>query len=138
MSWASPPVQSTGDIISASTWNSNFSWLYDTGWLGFGATLAYGNSWTDVQGPVAGLAGYRRIGNIVRFGGQITGGTSGTSPFTMASGYRPTVYARMTGVTMSTATDVAMVQVASTGIVLITWTGSGTGICLDDMTYTLD
>ena len=137
MSFVSPPVQATGDLLTAATWNSNFSWLYDTGWLSFGA-LGFLNSWVNVAGPGGGQSGYRKTGNVVRLAGTVAGGASGTSICNvLPAGYRPTVSVTGAGIMTATATNPVVWNVSTGGGITLIFPGGTVPSC-DGVTWTVD
>jgi hypothetical protein len=145
MAFVSPPIIATGDLVPASEWNANWSYLYDSGWIAFSAVAGgYTNSWASSHGPAAGatVAGYRKIGNVVRFGGSIGGGSSGNAAFTMPAGTRPTYDLQLTiGPATINAIDVWIVKIPATGVVtpqLSAYGGAGISPTLDGVTYTID
>ena len=140
MSYTSPPVQASGDLITAATWNSNFSYLYDSGWIAF-SVPGYTNSWVNNGGPASGAtaAGYRKIGNVVRLGGTIKTGSFGNAFVTLPGGFRPNVQASIACVTTTNAIDAVQLTVTNLGVcTCIHVSGTGTIPSLDGATFTID
>lgn len=140
MSWVSPPVIATGTLVTAAMWNSNFSYLYDSGWVPLVIALggSFSNGWSSCAGPVGGnTCGIRIIGNVVRLGGQLTGGSSGTGPGTLQAAYRPAYPVTLTGQTTITTNTVVYCSVSTGGLMVLAF-ASGTVPSLDGMTWTVD
>lgn len=102
----------------------------DTGWI----ALSPAGGWSNSGAPYANLA-YRKIGNVVRLRGVITGsGTVGSTIFALPAGYRPSTtgmyrLAGSTGVDFNIATN-GVCSPAS---------GTATGqVSLDGVQFTID
>lgn len=73
------------DKWTGSSWTQIWEVPIDTGWT----TLSPAGGWSNSGAPYANLA-YRKIGNVVRLRGVLSGsGTVGSTIFTLPSGYRP-------------------------------------------------
>lgn len=117
----------TDERIAATDALSN-----DSGWL----TPSFINSWSDAGTgrPVA----YRLKGDRVMLRGAITGGSTGTTAFTLPTGYRPLAGAVLIA-TVNNAGAYAYITVnGSGGLVQPNMPGGGTGVWLDGMTFTID
>ena len=140
MAFVSPPIIATGDLVPASEWNANWSYLYDSGWITIpAASSGYTNSWVSSDGPASGatVAGLRKIGNVVRLGGSIASGVSGAAICTLIAAYRPAYRVRCTGVSAATSTTVWMCDIVATGVMTPVFSG-GAQQSLDGVTYTID
>lgn len=108
----------------------------DSGWVN--ATL--GNSWAAASTSVT--PGYRLRGNRVYLRGIVNGGTNGTSPFTLPSGFRPATIGSailsMTGNDGGTSPSAAQVQVTSAGVVSLYAASTATGIAMDGLSFAVD
>lgn len=94
-------------------------------------------SWTNVgsfsptwaNAATYETVGYRREGGRIWLKGSISGGTTGTAAFTLPAGFRPPAKVRMGAGGTS-----AFVEIATTGIVTVTGTGT---IGLDGLSFAL-
>jgi hypothetical protein len=131
---ASIPVRFGGGLVvqGAGTNWVTIGGVPDSGWGSFG----FANGWANGGGPAPGnTVGFRKTGNVVRLGGVITGGVIGAQAVGMPAGYAP-------------AYDQLFVQETSWttfGVVIVSHTGavtpemsSGTAICFDGITFTVD
>jgi hypothetical protein len=123
MPWTTPTDRTAGYVVTATDWNAggqdDLSFLYgDTGWT---TVTTFTNSWT-----ASPPAQYILIGRVVYLRGSITGGTAGTSAFTLPAAYRPTSAVNFTCVT-GTAGTPNTVTVGTTGNVVPT-TSTNTGL----------
>lgn len=111
MSWATPYTAATGDVITASEWNTStddLTFLYgDSSWTAPTMT----NSWVN-----AGAA-FMLIGRVVWMHGAITPGTAGAAAFTLPSGYRPSEVQHFVVPTGASANTWNEVVVDTTGTV---------------------
>jgi hypothetical protein len=99
----------------------------DSGWI----TPTLGNSWvTSTYTPM-----YRIVGNRVILRGDLSGGTNGTTAWTMPSGYRPVQYVQFAA--FGPGATVNGVQVTSAGLVQPLFASAST-TPLDVVSYTVD
>jgi hypothetical protein len=107
----------------------------DTGWL---PIPTYTNSWFSSSGPATGgtVAGYRVTGDVVRLGGIISGGTTGTLAFTLPATAYPARNLTLMSADTSTPTICKWV-VGTTGACIPTFT-AGALPALDLLTWTTD
>lgn len=92
-----------------------------------------GASWADVGTPDL-VSGYYKHAGRVWLEGRITGGTSGSSPFTLPTGYRPSATVRIP-IVSSTGGSPAEVVITSAGVVTINYSGSTPNISLDGVSF---
>jgi hypothetical protein len=135
---SSIPVSALGANVELMADGTNWHIIggaQDSGWLAF----SYSNSWVSNSGPGAAgtVAGYRITGNIVRLGGSIKTGASGSAPCTaLPVGYRPLAAVAMT-VNPYGAAGSASFTVSTAGVTAAFYS-AGTGVNLDGATYTVD
>lgn len=103
----------------------------DSGWVA--PTLE--GVWVKLGAP---LVGYRRQGNAVRLRGQIKGGASGSTAFTLPAGYRPAQQVEPIVGTAGPASGVLVIEPAGTVGVFFTGTSGKEATFLDGITFTID
>lgn len=82
--WQPVTVPTAGSVVSTTTFGTPVADnMADSGWI----AVTFQNSWSNFTGGYT--AKYRRIGNRVMLQGIIQGGTSGTTAFTLPSGFVP-------------------------------------------------
>lgn len=127
-------------VADGTNWNI-VSGQQDTGWIvvGSGGSAApFTNSWANF-GSGNATAAYRLQGNIVRLRGGIQSGASGTSPFTLPTGFRPLAQIGFSPLvyTGSTSTNSAVI-VPTTGVIVDIYGASTQVAFLDGITFTVD
>jgi len=97
----------------------------DSDWI---TISSFSNSWS--AGTVT--PAYRKVGNMVRLRGRVTGGTAGLTAFALPSGYRP-----LTTLTLATSTVAATnsVQIDTSGNVQPT---ASANTSLDSISFYVD
>lgn len=131
MAWFNPAVLATGNSVTATIWNDNFSNMADSGWI---AISGFTNSWASLTGPASSytVAGYRLIGNMVHLGGVIGSGVAGDAAFTLPSGYRPPYGLR---VVCSITSGASYLSVSTAGVVT---PASNASPSMDGIMFTID
>jgi hypothetical protein len=99
----------------------------DTGWI---TPASFEHGWKAVQS-----VGYRRVGNIVRLRGRVTGGTNGTTAFILPAGFVPAQFSQYA--TAGAGPAFSCVTVYESGAVYIYNPSSAEGIALDVVTFSL-
>ncbi len=84
----------------------------DSGWIDVSGGVGFQNGWFQSLQDVA----YRKQGNVVRIRGGVTGGTAGSTVFTLPAGFRPSQN-YTTALYNATAGGVGYCIVATTGAV---------------------
>lgn len=131
MSWVTPILHSVGDVLSAGDWNigsNDLTFLYgDAGWT----TPTLTSPWVNAGvSPLVSL-GFRKVGTRVVMRGSISGGSLGSTAFTMPTGYLPTGNVRLPA---ASAGAYAQVNITAAGAVIPT-TGSTASFGFDGVTY---
>lgn len=113
--------------------------MQDSGWLALSGLFV--NSWTTNQGT----PGYRLQGNRVCLRGMVSGGATGSTAFTLPSGYRPGSAdapffgAGVSGVSAYPGSGGLFMEITSAGLASITF-GAGTlnFFGLDGLSFAVD
>lgn len=100
-------------------------------WEGWTAVSAFTNSWAN-QGGGFPEAKYRKSvdGTHVEMTGMVTGGASGSSPFTLPAGYRPTTARYMVCANASSGGVVVLI-IPPTGVFTINGGVAANGQVID-------
>jgi hypothetical protein len=140
------PASTTSILLGANNANVVFvsdgtNWYLsagaqDSGWI----VPSLGNSWTTGAGGSGHQAQYRLTGNVVRLAGYLTGGSSGTTAWTLPSGYHPVspFLLALSGAGNGSSLVNFYVSVSYTGVVQPVFSGTLSNLYLDGLSFTVD
>jgi len=104
----------------------------DSGWI----EPALLNSWANQAGRLT--VAYRKKANEVRLRGSLWGGASGSSPFTLPNGFRPTGTTFDSSGGYTTQASATAITVSAAGVVTVYFASGATQASIDGVTFTTD
>jgi hypothetical protein len=129
----------TMECLDGSNWFIT-SGMQDTGWIAL-SSIGGGlqNSWANGGGPATGatVPGYRKIGNVIRLGGTVSGGSTNTVVTTLPAGFHPTSAQALPAGTTAGSNSFAYWGISTAGVIIPEFV-TGTVPSFDGVTFTVD